>query len=122
MIPVVSYLSPRLARLEEDFSFDLPAGRVTIPAGYTWDGATVPRIAWSIVGLTPFGAHDAASLKHDWLYGFEGQIPDYPHRLRRKFVDNMFFEDLEQLGFGGIELAVIKRFVRIGGYWFWREL
>lgn len=118
----ITYPTPDKAKLLRRYRFRLPLGWASIPAGYTWDGATIPRIAWSIVGLTPFGAHNEATLKHDWLYGYEGNIPGYPEKLSRKFVDNLFFADLEAIGFSGIRLFIIKRFVRAGGYWFWREL
>lgn len=115
------FISERRARLTEDYRFTMPNGYVTIPAGYEWDGATIPRIGWTMVGLTPFGAHDEATLRHDYLYGYEGVIPFYPVKLSRRFVDELLFADLEKLGFKGLQLTVIKLFVRVGGYYFWRE-
>lgn len=121
MTPRIGYSSRKNAMTLEPFTFKLPDGYTTIPVYYSWDGATIPRIGWTIVGLTPFGAHNVATLKHDYLYSYEGVIPGYPYKLTRKFVDNMLFDDLANLGYKGLSLRVIKFFVRIGGYYFWRE-
>ena len=50
---------------------------LTVPAGYVWDGASVPRVAWTIIGLTPWGLTDGPSLAHDPLYRAKGgAMPD----------------------------------------------
>ena len=42
------------------------------PAGYQWDGASVPRAGWTIIGITPGGLADGPSLAHDIPYRAEG--------------------------------------------------
>jgi hypothetical protein len=37
-----------------------------------WDGASVPRFGWTIIGITPGGLADGPSLAHDILYRAEG--------------------------------------------------
>ena len=40
--------------------------RVTVPAGYSTDGASIPRLMWSLVG-SPFDPRFvAAAVVHDW--------------------------------------------------------
>ncbi len=40
----------------------------TVPAGYEFDGASVPTVFWGFpFGYTPFGLHIAAALEHDFL-------------------------------------------------------
>jgi hypothetical protein len=39
----------------------------TIPAGYVFDGASVPRLLWGVTGYTPFGLHLEGALVHDDL-------------------------------------------------------
>ena len=46
--------------------------RLIVPYGYVWDGASVPRAAWTIIGLTPGGLADGPSLAHDPLYRSSG--------------------------------------------------
>ena len=60
---------PREAILLAPFSYqsDLAGGAIIIvPEGFVYDGASVPRAAWSIV--RPFGRTLRASVIHDWLY------------------------------------------------------
>ena len=45
---------------------------LNVPADYTWDGASIPRFAWSLIGLTPMGLMDGPSLAHDPLYRSKG--------------------------------------------------
>ena len=47
------------------------------PADYVYDGASIPRIAWSILGIAPSGPIDAAALAHDISYRAMGGLkPD----------------------------------------------
>lgn len=39
---------------------------------YAWDGASVPRMGWTAIGITPGGLADGPSLAHDILYRSEG--------------------------------------------------
>ena len=45
---------------------------LTVPRYYIYDGASVPRLIWSLVGLRPDGLIRAASLAHDALFRAEG--------------------------------------------------
>ena len=40
---------------------------IAIPAGYHWDGATIPRPCWSIIGRPEDPQFALASLAHDWF-------------------------------------------------------
>lgn len=40
-----------------------------VPYGFEWDGASIPRAAWSVLGYTPFHPDlMRASCVHDYLY------------------------------------------------------
>lgn len=61
-----------LFELLEDWEFVVKKGNddyvFCIPAGYKFDGASVPRLFWGFpFGYTPFGVHIGAALEHDWL-------------------------------------------------------
>jgi hypothetical protein len=44
-------------------------GTVSVPAGFIFDGASIPRVAWSILGVTPYDPKIfKAAIIHDWLY------------------------------------------------------
>ena len=40
---------------------------IAIPAGYHWDGATIPQPCWSIIGHPMDPQFALASLAHDWF-------------------------------------------------------
>lgn len=73
---------------------------VHVPAGFLTDGATVPRMFWSLI--PPWGQYGQVAILHDWLcdnmfyYDSTGtvtkQVP-----LARKEVDKIFGEALEVL-------------------------
>jgi hypothetical protein len=126
MTPHYSYINKSEAVLEQSYSFAFiykgESYTLTIPVGFVWDGATIPRIGWSIVGLTPFGIHDEATLIHDYLYEYEGEFDEVKPHISRSFVDAMFIAKLKDLGYSKWQLAVINFFVRVGGFYYWREL
>ncbi len=60
--------------LHEPWSGQLPDGRaVSLPAGYTTDLASIPRIFWNIIA--PFELSIVAPLVHDALCQFDGRLP-----------------------------------------------
>ena len=72
-------LSKKYYKLVEDYGYrwthDGSAYRIQVPAGFIYDGASVPRLLWSVFGLRPDGLIRAAALVHDWIYRFAGQLP-----------------------------------------------
>ena len=56
----------RVVILNRDFfySSDL-AGPIRVPAGFGSDGASVPRLMWSL--YPPFGKYLEAAIVHDWF-------------------------------------------------------
>jgi len=127
--PNIHYLNERLAVLVEEYCFSFEYKGVvicqTIPAGFIFDGATIPRIFWTITGLTPFGAHNAVTLIHDFLYSKEGVVENtmlrQPLIITRVFVDKLFKQHLRMYGFNEFQLQTIYAGTRLGGYYFWRE-
>lgn len=46
-----------------------------IPAGFVFNGASIPRLLWTLLGLAPHGVMDGPALPHDFLYQVQGVIP-----------------------------------------------
>lgn len=68
--------------------------QLNIPAGYTWDFASIPTIFQGILNLTPDAEELViSSLAHDFLYEFMSDLG-----LSREFSDLVFYE-LTDLGF-----------------------
>lgn len=49
--------------------------RLNIPAGFSYDKASVPRRLGPLLGFNRDGEHEAAALVHDRLYLFKGRLP-----------------------------------------------
>lgn len=107
--PVVG--SSKKARLVHDWYFWIGSKVYWIPAGYIFDGASIPRIFWTIIG-SPFEPdYWAAALAHDWLY--------LTHFVDRKTADEVIYQLLKQSGVGTIKAHIIWAAVRSCAAWAW---
>ncbi len=46
--------------------------RLVVPPGFVNDGASVPRLLWTLAGLTQDGEIRAAAILHDFIYHHKG--------------------------------------------------
>lgn len=84
---------------------------VTVPAGFPFDGASVPRPIWVL--FPPAGQYLEAAAVHDWLYEhqtIQGQ------RIDRETADNHLLWGMEDLGVSWVKRQMIYRAVRLGGW------
>lgn len=88
-------------RLYKPLSYDIgykgSDRKVVVPAGYLTDGASVPRLFWTVV--SPQGRHGAAAIIHDYLCEYL-TIYDrsVPSSITRKEADEIFKEALVNTG------------------------
>jgi len=106
--------SGKLYLLAKDFT----AHGITVPKGFRYDGASVPKIAW-LVGLGRDGVHRAASLIHDWLYVNDGEIDEGSYT--RKQADDLFRDMLKEYGVKSWHVFVAYRATRLFGWFWWSE-
>ncbi len=97
-----------------------------IRAGFIHDGASVPRLAWTLSGLRPDGLLRAAALLHDALYQHCGELPRswvFPGKTKftRAEADRIFHDVMQAAGVGWWKRKVAYRGVRIGGWISWRK-
>ena len=88
-------------------------GPVTVPAGFPFDGASVPPVlSW----LFPRGHSDylPAAMIHDWLYATD------TGRTRRE-ADAAFHRALRRLGVVAATAWPMWAAVRLGGWLYWRR-
>lgn len=87
---------PREAVLLREFHYesDLADAIIVVPVGFLYDGASVPRVFWNIVG--PFGRVLRASVIHDWLYTVKRieLSPDNFLIVDQKLADDIYLEAL----------------------------
>lgn len=108
-----------LVRLTQPISFNSFFGEMIVPSGFVSDGASIPRIFWSI--FCPFdGEFFEAALIHDFLYSLMAK-DEYDY-IDRNQADQIFLEGMKDLGVGLIKRNIIYRAVRIGGGANWRTL
>ena len=77
--------------LREDYKFeDLSGGSITIPAGFIWDGASIPKVRGAIaleVGNTRYNSALGEGLIHDFMYRD-------PKRFSKEEADDLFYVNL----------------------------
>lgn len=83
-------------------------GEIEVPAGFLSDGASVPRIFWTL--FSPFGDYFGAALIHDWGYTPANR------RFDRATVDRIFLAAMKDAGVPWVRRSLIYRAVRVGGW------
>lgn len=99
--PVLTYISSERAwRLEADYSYPDGPTTITVPAGFMFDLASVPRWFWWLIA--PFELSVSAPLIHDFLYKHAGDPPagsvEPPRTYTRKQADQLFRRMMEEEG------------------------
>jgi hypothetical protein len=96
----------RLFALDAPFEY-VGSVIIRVPEGFVTDGASVPRLFWSLLG--PFGSYFSAAIIHDFLYSEHNRI--FP----RQECDWIFLEAMAASGVGWLTRRTIYRAVRLGG-------
>lgn len=109
-----------------------PRQRISVPAGYEFDGASIPAVLEWYLGrdhILP------AAVLHDWQYEFAGRVPRDSHLYRdetgawveaghewsRKESDRFFARNLRFCDISDGQRRNAYRAVRIGGWIPWRK-
>jgi len=76
----------RVALLDDDLCYESDiAGNILVPVGFASDGASVPRILWSI--YPPFGKYLEAAIVHDWFcVTHSARSIDFDHNICKNSV------------------------------------
>jgi hypothetical protein len=98
--------------LLEDFHYKTLRGtHITVKAGFVFDGASIPKCAWSIIGSPFSSTYIRSALIHDILYVTEA--------FDREFCDKLFKEMLYQDRAADWKVPLMYSAVRIGGGFVW---
>lgn len=106
---------------------------ITVPRSLVYDGASAPRIVWTLSGILPDGLIRAAALVHDFLYIHAGKLPRgcygclkdgvwvdlYGAVWSRKDADRMFARLMREAGVSKTQRRLAYTAVRLfgGGAW-----
>ena len=85
----------------------------TVPAGFTFDGASIPRFLWRLCGSPYDAPRVIAALAHDFLYSV--------HVCDRKTADAIYRDMQITLGIAGWKARVEYAALRIFGSAAWRK-
>ena len=110
----------QLYRLLVDFTVFVPyVGRITVPAGFETDFASIPRIVWS--WLSP---EDPVilfpSIVHDYLYSMRGMVEGLP-AVTREQADDVLRDAMLACGARSSQAWVVHKAVRMGGASHWKS-
>jgi hypothetical protein len=101
-----------LLKLTGPFRYYSSLGLVYVPKNFVTDGASIPRVFWSI--LSPFGAYFPAALVHDFLYSSKND------EFTRDEADGIFLEAMKDCGVPWHRRTIIYSAVRCAGWRFFK--
>lgn len=120
--PVVTYVGPgNRWRLEEAYSYLDGDHEITVPEGFEFDLASIPRAFWWLIA--PFELSIAAPLLHDFLYHHGGDPPagsiEPVRTYSRAAADRLFRHVMEVEGVPGWRRTLAYAAVRAFGWLGW---
>jgi hypothetical protein len=92
------------------FKFNGKTQSVTIPAGFSWDGMTVPNMVRVLFHNSDAGALESSCI-HDYFYQY--------HQVTRATADDVLKQSLLAYGYPYLKAQAVYISVRIGGYFYW---
>lgn len=96
--------------LLEDFIYNSDlVGRITVPAMFITDFASIPREFWNL--LPPWGVYGPAAIVHDYLYVYKPWT--------KKQADFILEEAMEALGVDHVVKEIIYKGVELFGQQAW---
>lgn len=139
-IPVLAPRGRRRYKLVEDYvayiSIDGVDWKIVVPKDFEYDGASVPRLVWSLSDLTPDGLIRAAACVHDFAYEHKGKMPlgstfkqnpvfpgaysSHYLELTRRQSDDVFKALMQRGGVNKTSRNRAYKAVRWFGWWAWR--
>ncbi|MFJ2713254.1 DUF1353 domain-containing protein [Pseudomonas sp. NPDC087346] len=98
-------------RVTKDFRYYIRSKEggewVYVPAGYLTDGASVPRLFWSL--LPPWGAYGQAAVVHDVVCEYLSiTVNGVPRSITRKVCDEILFEAMAVLNVPAYKRRIIE--------------
>jgi hypothetical protein len=121
--PVVTFIGPgNVWRLEQHYRYQDGDRAITVPEGFLFDLASVPRTFWGLI--SPFDLSIVAPLLHDFLYKNGGNPPgaiEPPEPYTRAQADDLFRRVMEIEGVPPWRRNAAYLAVRTFGRWAWRR-
>jgi hypothetical protein len=95
---------------------DLPGfcNHIAVPAGFTFDGASIPRFAWVVIGAPFEPDYQLAACVHDWICERSNELGNYEARV---MGDALFFLLLARAGVPRWKRVAMYLAVRLNSWW-----
>ena len=116
-------LGVRHWEIAEDFTYELNGEKFVIPAGFKFDGASIPKFLHTF--LSPVGVLLMGGLVHDYAYKYETLLRENKRDtlgiISQKRSDEIF-RDIN-IGVNGFYLMNYLAYysLRLGGFWAWNK-
>ena len=85
---------------------------IQVNPGFDFDGASIPKVFWGIIGSPMTGGYQRAACMHDALYASE--------YFPREICDVLFLEAMESDGVSWIKRNLMYNAVRAFGWTVWK--
>lgn len=86
---------------------------IEVPVGFVTDGASIPKVAWGVIGSPMTGRYIYAAIIHDYFY--------YMGTFSRLRSDIIFLEAMAVLNVPRWKRNIIYRAVRLFGFMAWNK-
>ena len=97
--------------LDEDLIWEGETRKIVVKKGFDFDGASIPRSLWSIIGSPMTGGYQRAACLHDALYASEA--------LNRAECDKLFLDAMKSDGVSYVKRNAMYWAVRSAGWMTW---
>ena len=127
--PVVKAIKKEVWQVVKEWETVIKIGKdvmkIIVKPGFRYDGASIPRIAWSLIGVHPGGIALAPALSHDILYIAEGgkkkvkKVSIVSKNCSRKIADRIIYQSFRKVGVKKRRAVFMYMAVRMGGKKYW---
>lgn len=100
-------------RLTRIFLYINPPVYVKVPRGFVTNGASIPKLAWSLIGSPWSGRYARGAVIHDFLY--------FSQMTTRYKADRIFYRAMQILGVPFLKRWVMYQSVRLVAWICWNE-
>lgn len=112
--PKITSISAREKKLIEDYCCVLPDESILVAhKGVTYDGASIPKAFWSVIGSPFTGRYQRAAFLHDMMYAAE--------LYSRKKCDEIFLDIMKLHGCSWLKRNIIWCAVAAFGRSVWNK-
>jgi hypothetical protein len=111
------------AKCSTEFILNGVEMRLEVSTPFEWDGASIPRIFWSVIGYYPAGIMLAPSLWHDLIYKNKGWVRNELTGelifISRKDCDLLFLQHMLICGVPLKDAQTMYKTIRKFGWTYW---